>query len=593
MPLLALRTFHRLAACAIVVRRILPGAAALLASFCAGIAPASARAQAAALSAAQPAGVAAHVRVGPFAGPHFLPFRDRRAARSLPAPAAPPHLSYYGGRVLSNVQVVTVLYGAGSYLPQVAGTASPSLGNFYRAILASPYLDWLTEYDTPAVGGTGQAIGHGTFAGQYPITPSPSNDGATISDASIQSELQAQIAAGLLPPPAIDAQGNPLTLYAIHVPHGHSIVNGTMHSCVSGGFCAYHGTIAAGAQAEIYYAVHPDMQPGSGCDMGCGAGTNFQNETSVSSHELVEAITDAEVGLATVVGPPVAWYDASNGEIGDLCNAQHGVVTGTDGLAYTVQLEFSNRANGCIATTLPTDFSIAIAPGTLTVAPGAPASATVTTMVTQNVAQTVQLAASGLPPGVSASFSPASVSSGASSTLVLTASAGATPVTQAFSVTGTSATATHSATALVAVVVAPDFSLTIAPATATISPGSSANFTVSTATVQGPSQTVALSLGALAAGVTGTFRPDSVTSGQSSTLVLSAAGSVPLSSVPATFTVTGTSGSTVHTAAAAYLLIGIASTPSGEVPLPAWSLAALASALAFASARLARRTGGA
>jgi len=593
MPLLALAIFQQLAAGDIVVGRVLLCAAALLASLGAVLDPAPARARPASETSPQAATVAAHVRVGPSAGPHFLPLHDPRAARALPAPAAAPHLSYYGGRVLSNVQVITVLYGPGSYLPQVAGTASPSLANFFGAILASPYIDWLTEYNTPAAGGTGQAIGHGTFAGQFAITPSPPNNGTTISDASIQSELRAQIAAGLLPAPTIDAQGNPLTLYAIHVPHGHSIVNGTMRSCVSGGFCAYHGTIAAGAQSEIYYAVHPDMQPGSGCDTGCGAGTNFQNETAVSSHELVEAITDAEVGLATVVGPPVAWYDASNGEIGDLCNAQHGIVTGTDGLAYTVQLEFSNRANGCIATTLPTDFSIAIAPGTLTVAPGASASATVTTAITQNTTQTIRLAASGLPAGLSASFSPASVSSGASSTLVLTAAAGTSPVTQAFSVTGTSATATHSVPASVSVALAPDFSLAIAPAAAAISPGSGANFLVNTATVQGPPQTVTLSLGGLAAGLTGSLSPASVTSGQSSTLVLSAAASVPLSSLPAAFTVTGTSGSTVHTASSAYLVIGNASTPAGEVPLPAWSLAALASALAFATARLARRPGGA
>src|SRR5262245_37906167 len=52
-----------------------------------------------------------------------------------PAPAfAPPgaHLQYLGGRIVSNVQVVQVLYGGGNYLPQIATTASPSIATFYH-----------------------------------------------------------------------------------------------------------------------------------------------------------------------------------------------------------------------------------------------------------------------------------------------------------------------------------------------------------------------------------------------------------------------------------------------------------------------------
>ena len=82
--------------------------------------------------------------------------------RALPARplafAAPAgaHLTYYGGRVVSNMQVVQVLYGTGSYLPQVSSTSSPSMATFYQGVLNSPYVDWLTEYNTNiiAAGGT-------------------------------------------------------------------------------------------------------------------------------------------------------------------------------------------------------------------------------------------------------------------------------------------------------------------------------------------------------------------------------------------------------------------------------------------------------
>jgi hypothetical protein len=73
------------------------------------------------------------------------------------------------------------------------------------------------------------------------------------------------------------------------------------------------------------------------------------NLDAVSSHEAVEAATDPEVGLATVIGPPLAWYDPNNGEIGDICNAQQGTIVGGDGVTYVIQLEFSNSANNCVS----------------------------------------------------------------------------------------------------------------------------------------------------------------------------------------------------------------------------------------------------
>jgi hypothetical protein len=89
------------------------------------------------------------------------------------------------------------------------------------------------------------------------------------------------------------------------------------------------------------------MSSGSGCDRGCGNGSAFGNQTSVASHEMIEAVTDAAVGLATTYGPPLAWYDATNGEIGDICNAQQGTVTGGNGTTYTVQKEWSNQSGTC------------------------------------------------------------------------------------------------------------------------------------------------------------------------------------------------------------------------------------------------------
>jgi hypothetical protein len=272
------------------------------------------------------------------------------------APAG-SHLTYYGGRVVSNIKVVQVIWGSGSYLPQIISTSTPSVSSFFRNVLVSAHVDWLREYDTtnivsPSGVSSRQSIGRGSFVGQYTITPSIVANGATISDANIQAELSRQIQAGRLPAPERDAAGNPVTYYAVFFPAGKTITLGTQSSCVSGGFCAYHGAVT-GNFGEAFYGAHPDMQPGSGCNTGCGASPSvFNNQSSVASHELVETITDPEVSLATAYAPPLAWYDATNGEIGDICNAEQGTITGNDGIVYTVQAEFSNLLNRCFVAPL-------------------------------------------------------------------------------------------------------------------------------------------------------------------------------------------------------------------------------------------------
>ena len=331
------------------VRSVASVAGLAAATLLLGIAPATATTPAATTPTAPTAALTG--------GPHVMPMRPTTGsagtARSAAVTAASPpigsHLTYYGGRVVSHTEVVQVLWGAGiagaangQYLSQVLNTPSPSVATFYQGVLNSSYVDWLSEYTTST-----QTIGRGSFAAQYTITPSTS--ASTVDDTTIQSELSAQILGGHLPAPHQDAAGNNNTYYAIFFPHGKQITVGTSSSCVSGGFVAYHGTIAhvGVGGPEIYYGVHPDMQAGSGCQGQGQTNSVFGDVTAVASHELVETMTDPEVGIAPSVGPPLAWYDLTNGEIGDICNAMPGSTTGSDGLTYFVQTQWSNAQNTC------------------------------------------------------------------------------------------------------------------------------------------------------------------------------------------------------------------------------------------------------
>ncbi|WP_371874904.1 M28 family peptidase [Streptomyces nigrescens] len=89
-----------------------------------------------------------------------------------------------------------------------------------------------------------------------------------------------------------------------------------------------------------------------------------------------------------------------------------------------------------------------------------------------------------------------------------------------------------------------DFSLATSPANGSVDPGASATATVSTATTSGSAQTVKLTATGAPAGVTVSFNPASVTSGNSSTMTVATAASTAPGTYP--LTVTGT-GSVTHT----------------------------------------------
>jgi hypothetical protein len=378
---------------------------------------------------------------------HGTPWRDPNNSAAQIGFAAPAgaHLTYHNGPIISNVQVIQVLYGSGSYNAQIAGTTSPTMGNFFADITSTGLISLMQQYNTNISGGTNQIFGNGTFAGLFQIVPAAGNNGSTITDTQIQSELLAQINAGHLPAPVLDATGNPNTLYMIYFPPGKTISQGGSNSCQAGGFCAYHGTTSSTLNSKhVLYGVLPDMQAGSGCSTGCGTSSVFGNYTSVTSHELTEAMTDAQVGIATVIGPPLAWYDSTNGEIGDICNGQQATYV-ANGTSYVIQLEFSNSANNCV--TFPAaggttpNYTLSASPSSLSVTQGTSGSSTITVTPSGGFTGSVSLSTSALPSGVTASFGTNPTTG--SSVLTFTASSTATTGTSSITITGTSGTLSH------------------------------------------------------------------------------------------------------------------------------------------------------
>lgn len=289
-----------------------------------------------------------------------------------------PDLEYFGGKIIPNVRLYAIYWG-----PSVDATTQALVPEFMRAFTSSAMFDWLSEYDTnitadDGVPGTNQHIGRGSFAGAVTITPS--TNATSITDAIIRDEVKKLIDQHVLPP----ADDN--NMYVFFFPKDMSITGSTAGASCSQ-FCAYHGSVPlSGPNAR--YAVMPDLGPGSGCEFGCGSGpTTFDNLTSALSHEIIEAVTDPDVG--TIENPIrlSSWYDIQHdekgdphGEIGDICNQMHTPLDVPSG-PFTIQKQWSQRDNACKGI-VTDDFELTFQPAQLELHGKTSETATVTVRAT-------------------------------------------------------------------------------------------------------------------------------------------------------------------------------------------------------------------
>jgi hypothetical protein len=247
--------------------------------------------------------------------------------------AAASNLLYYGGPVIPHAKIYAVFWGG-----NVDANTRQNIGPFFGNIVDSGYMDWLSEYDTNGKAvdgrdGTHQHIGRGSYGGAFTIAPArTSND---LSDADVQAELEAQIAAGHLPP------SDENSLYMTFFPAGVNISIEGQKSCSS--FCAYHEGFKSKSGAPVYYGVMPVCG-----GFGCGFGDAFQNLCVAASHEAIEAVTDPFPTPGSNPAFPQAWNTSDGQEIADLCQSSNGSVTG-HGLTSTVSGLWDNASSSCLS----------------------------------------------------------------------------------------------------------------------------------------------------------------------------------------------------------------------------------------------------
>ncbi|MGC1499635.1 MAG: protease pro-enzyme activation domain-containing protein [Terriglobales bacterium] len=222
-------------------------------------------------------------------------------------------------------------------------------------------------------------------------------------------------------------------------------------------------------------------------------------------------------------------------------------ITGTSGsLSATTTIALTVNAAAS------PNFTISASPASVTVNQGASGTSTITITSQNSFNSATTLSATGLPSGVTATFSTNPVTppanGSATSTLTLTASASAATGTATVTITGTSGSTTHSTTIALTVNSSsgtPNFTLSLSPASFTIDEGRSVSTTLTVTSVNSFHSAVTLSVNEFPSGVSATASANPVTppANGSTTVKLTWSASRRAPTGTTTIELIGTSGS--------------------------------------------------
>jgi len=332
-------------------------------------------------------------------------------------------------------------------------------------------------------------VGSGAAAGTYSFTVTGSGGGVT-STAGVSLTITSS------GNPSFSLLANPTALTVAAGGSGQS----TVTASISGGFNAAISLSASGLPSGVTAGFNPTSiaAPGSG-----------------SSILTLSAAASAVAGAYTVT------------------------ITGTGGgLTETTSVS--------LTITAAPSFSLTANPTSVTVADGGTGKSTITASISGGFDNAISLSASGLPAGVTAAFSPASIAApgSGSSTLTFTAGSGAAAGVYSITITGAGGGLTETTTVSLTVTSSgsPSFSLSASPASLTVAPGASANSTITASISGGFNAAISLAASGLPAGVTAAFVPAQIAAPGSGTSTLTLTASSSATAGTYSITVTGTGG---------------------------------------------------
>jgi hypothetical protein len=276
---------------------------------------------------------------------HLFGVQPKGPAKRMPEPTVVsgtgrfPDFIYHGGPVIKTPQVYILFVG--DWSSAANQTRASRLSQFVSDFLNSSYMNILSQYGCGTTGNVANSV----------FVPAPDN---SLSGTDIHSILQTAINNNRVAEPA-----NPSYAYMLYL-DDNIAVNDTadgieMCESTNDNAFGFHLFFRTTAGNVCPFAVVPglnnlcltDSCPGN--DAGCSlhlAETQEQRQTQVTSHELSEMFSDAQLN---------AWFSPTADENGDICNGQSGTISVGSNI-WTVQLMYSkwddmntNGSTTCIA----------------------------------------------------------------------------------------------------------------------------------------------------------------------------------------------------------------------------------------------------
>jgi kumamolisin len=235
----------------------------------------------------------------------------------------------------------------------------------------------------------------------------------------------------------------------------------------------------------------------------------------------------------------------------------HDIASGTSGsysatTGYDLVTGWGSPNAGLINALAPTStsptFTLSASPASVSVVQGNSGSSTITSTVVDGFSSAVALTASGLPAGVTATFSPTSITGSGTSSLTLAVASTTATGTYTITVTGTGGGITQTATVSLTVTsnVAAGFTLTASPTSLSVTQRTSGSVALTTAVSGSFDSAIALSASGEGSGVTVSFSKTSIAAPGSGTSTMTLKASRSATTGTFTVTVKATGGGITH-----------------------------------------------
>jgi kumamolisin len=243
------------------------------------------------------------------------------------------------------------------------------------------------------------------------------------------------------------------------------------------------------------------------------------------------------IGVSSSYGTD--FHDITSGTSGS-----YSAVTGYDLVTGWGSPNGASLINALVGVSTSPNFALSASPTSVSVAQGSYGTSTITSTVVNGFDSAIALTPSGQPTGVTAVFSPTSITGAGSSTLTLTVSSTAATGTYAITVTGTSGSLIQTTTVTLTVTspANANFTLSASPTTITVVRGNSGTSTITSTIVNSFDAAVALSATGQPSGVAVSFSPTSIPAPGSGTSNMKVTTTSRARTGTYTITITGTGG---------------------------------------------------